>query len=230
MPFARWPGRAAGRSPRTLARDGGLRPRARGRQRGDRSGGSRSGDRTDAAGRAGGLPRRHGRLAPDRLRPGLFCLGADAGLSVADRRPRACRMSHVHADGTVHAHEHTTRPTTCMCTMPCREGPARRGGQAAQQPVWAPWIAVSAVRLRALRAADPAVDVSGGEGEPLGGGRRGGGLHRATVGTMLAAVLVLRSGVESRATAAARPLRPRLRRAGGPGLRHARQGRTVMPA
>lgn len=94
---------------------------------------------------------------------------------------------HVHADGTVHAHEHTHHGDHLHVH-------AAAPGETAQAAVWGPWILFLLFAFGPCEPLIPLLMYPAAKASPWAVAGVVAAFTLATVGTMLAAVLVLRSG------------------------------------
>lgn len=97
---------------------------------------------------------------------------------------------HVHADGTVHTHDHDHHGEHLHVHQPAA---GAAGGQAA---VWAPWIMFLLFAFGPCEPLIPLLMYPAAKASPWAVAGVVAAFTAATIGTMLAAVLVLRSGAQ----------------------------------
>jgi nickel/cobalt exporter len=104
---------------------------------------------------------------------------------------------HVHADGTVHAHEHT-HEADHMHVHPAADevaGQSEAGHAAPAASVWVPWALFLVFVFGPCEPLIPLLMYPAAKSSPWAVALVVAAFTIATIGTMLAAVLVVRSGV-----------------------------------
>ena len=105
-------------------------------------------------------------------------------------------LVHVHADGTVHAHEHTHEVDHMHVHHAVDGASPREAGQVAQAArVWVPWALFLVFVFGPCEPLIPLLMYPAAKASPWAVALVVAAFTIATVGTMLAAVLVVRSGV-----------------------------------